>query len=119
MWLSRALCVSYSPSPSSTSLHTSMYEMMRITVLTKVPSRCPSIQLAMRVMSLCSHLVRVRVRVRVRARARARARVRVRVRVRVTVLTKVPRRWPSIQLAMRLMSLCSHLGRYSGDTGEM
>jgi len=49
--------------------------------------------------------------VRVGIRVRARARVRVRVRGRVTVLTKVPRRWPSIQLAMRLMSLCSHLGR--------
>ena len=57
MWLSSALCASYSPSPSSTSLVTSTYEMMRITVLTKVPSRWPSIQLAMRLMSLCSHLV--------------------------------------------------------------
>ena len=90
------------------------------------------------------HLLRVRVRLRlrvgvgfmlrdrVRMRARGRARGGARGRGRggggggggggarwceVTALTKVPSRCPSIQWAMRAMSLCSHLVRVGGGVG--
>lgn len=55
MWWSSRACSSYSPSPSSTSRTTSMYETTRITALTKLPSRCASIHTAIRSMLLCTH----------------------------------------------------------------